>query len=347
MDGERFDMIKTQDKLAFDYKSSRVYDVDGHLHVAQTNISKANVCPYYGHEIPDADRLGLDPHRIYHLLRDPSELAKAAASFNGKPLLLGHNPVSAQDHDHGRTVGAISNVRWVPPHLKADLSCWAGMAIDGIEDRSVKELSASYRYRADMRPGTFQGQRYDGVMRDITANHVALVEKGRAGSDVVVGDSALVPHPHLDSIRSAVHEATKGLATYQDLAQSLVKNGLSPDSVRRIIGEMSSGAAMDAAGNFGDTEMNPTELETIVKFLMEQLPEDKLAELDAKLSGEDRASGIAVDSSLRAKRDWLAMDARARHAVRKGRGAADAQRAADAARREQMFPNMNRLGSAL
>ncbi|MCV5420626.1 DUF2213 domain-containing protein, partial [Escherichia coli] len=30
---------------------------------------------------------------------------------------------------------------------------------------------------------------YDGVMRDIVGNHVALVTEGRAGSDVVVGDS--------------------------------------------------------------------------------------------------------------------------------------------------------------
>lgn len=335
-------MIKPQDKLAFDYKSSRVYDVDGHLHVAQTNISKANVCPYYGHEIPGADKLGLSPNRIYHLLRDPSELSRAASSFNGKPLLLGHNPVTAEDHDHTRTVGAVTNVRWVPPHLKADLSCWAGMAIDGIEDRSVKELSASYRYRADMTPGYFQGERYDGVMRDIVANHVALVEKGRAGADVAVCDSALRANP----IRNQVHEATKDLATLQDFAESLARNGFSPDSVRRIMSEISSGAAMDAAGNYGDTEMSPVEIETILKFLMGQLPEDKLAELDAKLAGEDRASGVAVDSRLRERRDWLAMDARARHAVRKGRGAADSQRGVDAARRNEMFPHMDRIGAA-
>jgi len=42
-------------------------DLDGHLHVENVNISKANVCPYYGSEIPGADALGLDPTRVYML----------------------------------------------------------------------------------------------------------------------------------------------------------------------------------------------------------------------------------------------------------------------------------------
>jgi hypothetical protein len=40
-----------------------------------------------------------------------------------------------------------------------------------------------------MTPGVFKGEPYDGVMRDIVGNHVALVTEGRAGDDVVVGDS--------------------------------------------------------------------------------------------------------------------------------------------------------------
>jgi hypothetical protein len=43
-----------------------------------------------------------------------------------------------------------------------------------------------------MTPGVSpQGEKYDGVMRDIVGNHVALVKEGRAGADVVVGDSKL------------------------------------------------------------------------------------------------------------------------------------------------------------
>src|SRR5262245_58694800 len=68
--------------FAFDQSTVRSYDQDGRLHIAVANISKANICPYRGDEIPDHEGLKLDPNRIYQLFRDPDELAKGAASFN-------------------------------------------------------------------------------------------------------------------------------------------------------------------------------------------------------------------------------------------------------------------------
>ena len=66
--------------LAFDKGSVRSVDADGRMHVALANISKANVCPYHGSEIPDFDKLGLEAQTTYMLYRDPQELKKAAAS---------------------------------------------------------------------------------------------------------------------------------------------------------------------------------------------------------------------------------------------------------------------------
>ena len=71
------------------------------------------------------------------------------------------------------------------------LVVWAGPYIEKIESEVQKELSSAYRYEADMTPGNADGVPYDGVMRGIIGNHVALVEEGRAGPDVVVGDSAV------------------------------------------------------------------------------------------------------------------------------------------------------------
>jgi hypothetical protein len=176
--------------FAFDRSPSvRSYDVDGRLHVAQANISKANVCPYLGREIPDYQRLGLDADRTYQLFRDPEELAKAADSFNGVPLLSKHVPVNADDHQPDLVVGSVSNPLFAAPYLTASLVVWARRAIDAIEDESQRELSSAYRYRADMTRGTFDGVRYDGVMRDLSGNHVSMVAEGRVGPDAVIGDS--------------------------------------------------------------------------------------------------------------------------------------------------------------
>jgi hypothetical protein len=62
-------------------------------------------------------------------------------------------------------------------------------AIGKIERGEFKELSCSYRYTPDFTPGEVDGVAYDFIMRDIKGNHVALVPRGRAGSDVAVADS--------------------------------------------------------------------------------------------------------------------------------------------------------------
>ncbi len=43
-------------------------------------------------EIPNAEKLGLEPDKIYQLWRHPDELKKAAATFNNIPLLSIHTP---------------------------------------------------------------------------------------------------------------------------------------------------------------------------------------------------------------------------------------------------------------
>ncbi len=185
------DVARAMDCLAFDRASVRTYDQDGRLQVELTHISKANVCPYRGSEIPDPDNdLGLDPDEIYMLLRDPEELAKGAPTANKIPVLSEHVPVSPENHHPELVIGATgTDAAFNAPYLDQSLVIWKKDAIDGIEDRSQYEISSAYYYRADMTPGTYQGIPYDGVMRDIKFNHVAIVEKGRAGPDVVVGDA--------------------------------------------------------------------------------------------------------------------------------------------------------------
>lgn len=176
--------------IAVDRESVRDFDKDSRLHVIKTNISKANVCPYRGQEIPGFEFLGLEPNRIYRLYRDADELKKAAPTFNRLPVLRKHVAVNAKDHKPDEVVGATgSDASFEFPYLTNSLVVWAKDSIDAIESKAQAEISSGYHYRADMTPGEVDGIQYDGVMRDIVGNHIALVETGRVGPDIVVADS--------------------------------------------------------------------------------------------------------------------------------------------------------------
>ncbi len=176
-------------RLAFD---RRMETIDGHLVVTGCHISKANVCPYMGSEIPNAEALGLEPSKIYMLYRDSAELQAAVATYERIPLMMQHVAVSADSPQQFLIVGTVSNVKFSHPYLDADLTVWTREGIDAIESGRQRELSCGYRYVADMSPGTSpEGIKYDGRMSQIVANHVALVEAGRAGPDVLVADAIL------------------------------------------------------------------------------------------------------------------------------------------------------------
>lgn len=281
--------------IAFDRASSRNFDQDGHLHVISTNISKATVNPYLGREIPDYEALGLDAGQIYQLFRDPDELAKAVESFNGKPLLFDHKPVHADDHDHAMTVGSVTNARYVPPYLKADLSIWSGPAIRAIEDGSQKELSSAYRYVADMTPGTFQGARFDGRMTNIACNHVALVAKGRAGSDVVVGDSMENITMAKTALSGAAAQTQGALVVYlksklaQDAKVDLrpVIAGLTTANFAARKGKLAHDVKKLTAGKLAQ-DASIDDVAEVIEALAEILPEE-VPEIVEEMGGTDDA----------------------------------------------------------
>jgi hypothetical protein len=59
-------------------------------------------------------------------------------------------------------------------------------AIEAVEKGDRRELSCGYVCDLEDAPGTWNGQPYDVVQRNIRGNHVAIVDKGRAGPEVRV-----------------------------------------------------------------------------------------------------------------------------------------------------------------
>lgn len=182
------------DKIVFDkvsFKDSvRSIDDNGFLHVAISNITKEQVAPYLGSEIPDYERLGLKPDTIYKVYRPAEELKKAVTSSNGIPIQLDHHADFADAPAKETRVGSTgTDGIFNAPYLQNSLHIQDADAIKRINDGSMRELSLGYRYTPEKKTGVFNGEPYDLIMRDISCNHLALVEEGRAGHDVLVKDS--------------------------------------------------------------------------------------------------------------------------------------------------------------
>lgn len=233
---EQNNMI-TRDNNSIAQDTARSYDKDGRLHVAVSNISKATVNPYYGGEIPNYRQLGLEPKKVYYLLRDPEELEKAAPTFNNLPLLNKHIPVSADEPQKEVIAGTTgSDTVFEDGYLKCSLAVWDAEAIAGIESGEQVELSSAYRYTADMTAGEFEGRHYDGVMRDIVGNHVALVDVGRAGRDVVVSDAD--PFHERKTMKLKAGAKARIQAAVQPLLAQDAE--LSPDELLQVIGSLNN-----------------------------------------------------------------------------------------------------------
>jgi hypothetical protein len=172
-------------------KSARRYDRNNHLIVDKTVITKAAVNPYIGSSIPRWKELGLDPNKEYMLLRDPEELRKSLDTFKGLQLLKRHIPVDASQPEKESTIGSIGTDITMDDEGRvwSSLRVFDQEGIDYIESKALGELSAGYAYDAVMKSGTFNGVPYDGIMTNIHGNHVAIVERGRIGSDAIIADS--------------------------------------------------------------------------------------------------------------------------------------------------------------
>ena len=135
---------------------------------------------------------GYSPDDSIEVWRDPKEVFSAAtiASFEGKPFTLTHpDQLLDPDNVHRHAMGHVQNIRRGDEALSngdwpmlADVIVTSREAIDAIE-RGERELSCGYTYRLVQ-----EGRRFD--QREILGNHVALVQRGRAGSEARINDAA-------------------------------------------------------------------------------------------------------------------------------------------------------------
>lgn len=272
-------------------ETARTFDENGYLHVSTSNITKEQVVPYVGDTIPGWRELGLNPKAIYQIYRPAAEIEKAVDTFNGLPLSLDHWEMDAANMPKDKIVGSLgTDAAFDAPYLTNSLTVTDADAIKRINSGEFRDLSAGYLCDVEMIDGMFDGKHYDGVMKNIRGNHVALVREGRAGHDVRVADSAPKGGENMgDAWKTLFFDLTKALNEGGEMPmeeikkEDIVKEDSAPDMTN-------TAPAVEAA-----PEVAETHDEEPVDVLADELREAMAA---AGLDPEDKAAQKAFMAGI-------------------------------------------------
>ena len=297
-------MTDAIERVALDAESKRTYDDNGFLHVSISPLTRVQVAPYHGSEIPGWQSLGLDPERIYKGYRSADELSKPETieSVNGIPIQLMHHMDYADAPAKATRVGSTgTDAAFHDPYLTNSLHIQDKKAIDRINDGSMRELSLAYRYKPIFTAGVSpDGEKYDFLMTDISANHLALVDEGRAGHEVLVYDSKEGEKSMAEEVKTP--QATDEEPAKQEAAVAEVAKGVQDLVDLSKPAEPAAPAADEECAKPAEDE-EPDAIAALVKDLTaagldpSKLPglEDRLKALAAPAPAEDGEEKPAAD----------------------------------------------------
>lgn len=254
---------------------------------------------------PILTRVGIFEYRrpdgsIRRELRLPEEVfaPESLASYKGKPVILTHEAgMIDSDNVQQEQIGTIlSEGTQDGDNVRAQIIIHDARKLD----YGLRELSLGYSLDLEEVPGEWQGQPYDAMQRNIRVNHLALVEKARAG------DSARL------NIDGEDTQAEKGGNT-----MSKRKDGLTPEEIAQLVEEykkrkeqrmLNNQPAADAEGE-EDTPENQDEGEETAADPVQEVKENR-DRRDAAGDCEtmDEANGMIAqqDSDIQKLLDFIA-----------------------------------------
>lgn len=176
--------MKTRMLDSGEIAGTRIRD-DGYL-VVDARIARTGIQQYLGVE------LGRPEKTIVNVYRPESEVfsVETMKSFAHRPVTNDHPDcaVTAENWKLFARGQSGDSVARDGQFLRVPLMVADGELIQQIKD-GKRELSAGYTCDLKWEGGkTPDGQTYDAIQTNIRANHVAVVERGRAGKDCRIGD---------------------------------------------------------------------------------------------------------------------------------------------------------------
>ena len=170
--------------------TEREYTDEGFLKVP-ARISRTGIQEYLAVEMGLSDREPTDKIKVY---RPEEEVFSdiSLSSFASKPVTNNHPPelVNASNSKQYSVGMSDAQITRDGDFVKTILYVTDAEAISNIESGKV-ELSNGYTADIDWTPGvTPSGETYDAIQRNIKGNHIAIVERGRAGPSCRVADNS-------------------------------------------------------------------------------------------------------------------------------------------------------------
>ena len=155
-------------------------------------LAASVLCARTGIQEYSGREMGLDQD-VVRIYRPANEVfkKKSLATFVGKPATDDHPPVAVnKDNWKDFAVGSIGEeVARDGEYVRVSLALMDGDVVNKVE-AGKRELSMGYSMALDWTAGTTdKGEAYDAVMTDIEINHIAVVDRGRAGPRARVGDN--------------------------------------------------------------------------------------------------------------------------------------------------------------
>lgn len=166
----------------------REYTDEGFLRVPG-HVARTGIQDYLAREL----ELPGDPNRIVKVYRPPEEVFNSDSldTYSGADVTLNH-PKGLVNADNYKvtSVGVVrSSGSKSDDFVQCDLIIKDAAAIKAVNSGKC-ELSAGYTAVYDDTPGiTPEGEPYDYMQRDIKINHVAIVDRARAGASARVFDN--------------------------------------------------------------------------------------------------------------------------------------------------------------
>lgn len=189
--------IVVKDKNALETKSKRTHNEAGYLVLPDCVIARSGILQYS--DVVCEDGQAVADGALIQVMRPASALKECCSQFANLPLTLEHPDDDAVTPQNAKTltVGSLgSNPRYEEKngvgYIICDIIVYDEEAQKSIENGDYTELSAGYETAFRKKRGLSPiGQQYEAEQFLLSPNHVALVQRGRCGSECKVCDSKL------------------------------------------------------------------------------------------------------------------------------------------------------------